>query len=118
MNKFQGKVRGTCIAKLKEKDTMHFGTEENVRGPLESLFRHLDFKPLVFGTFGDSSANVKEVLKTAVEYGVEHLGRSMAATAVDAVRMALRRRFATQLSTTVWKWYVNLILDRVKCVGT
>ncbi len=82
-------------------DASHFGTEETARGPLESLFRQLDFKPLVFGTFGECSTNVKEVLKTAVEYGVEHLGRSMAATTVDAVRMALRRRFTTQLSTTL-----------------
>jgi hypothetical protein len=26
VNKFQGKVRGTYIAKLKEKDMVHFGT--------------------------------------------------------------------------------------------
>jgi hypothetical protein len=77
----------------------------------------LDFKPLVFGTFEECSTNVKEVPKTAVEYGVEHLGRSMAATTLDAVRMALRRRFATQLSTAVWRGYANLIQDRVKYVG-
>ncbi len=53
MNKFQGKVRGWYIANLKEKDMVHFGTEENIRGPLESLFRHSGFKPLVFGTFGE-----------------------------------------------------------------
>jgi len=68
---------------------VHFGTEENVRGPLESLFRHLDLKHLVFGTFGECSTSVKEVLKIA-EYGVGHLGRSMAATTLDAVRMVLR----------------------------
>ncbi len=79
----------------------HFSTEEDVRGPMESLFRQMNLKPLVFGTFGVCSTCVKEVLKIAVEYGVEHLGRSMAATTVDAVKMALRRRFATQLLTTV-----------------
>jgi len=78
----------------------------------------LDFKPLVFGTFGECITSIKEVLKIAVEYGVEHLGRSMAATTMDAVRMALRRRFATQLSTAVWRGYANLILDRVNHVGT
>ena len=55
----------------------------------------------MFGTFGECNTSVKEVLKIVVEYGVEHLGRSMAATTVDAIRMALRRRFATQLSTPV-----------------
>ncbi len=95
VNKFQGKVRGTCIAKLKEKDQEHFGKVVGGRGPLESLFRQMDFKPLVFGTFGECNTNVKEVLEIAVEYGVEHLGRTMATTTVDAIRMALRRRYMT-----------------------
>ncbi len=42
----------------------------------------------------------------------------MAATTVDAVRMALRRRFSTQLSIAVWRGYANLILVKVKYVGT
>ncbi len=54
----------------------------------------------------------------AVEYGVDHLGRTMAATTVEAVKTALRRRYRTHLSTTVWRGYANLILDRVKYVGT
>jgi hypothetical protein len=53
----------------------------------------------------------------AVEYGVEHLGRTMAATTVEAVKTALRRRYKTQLATAVWRGYANLILDRVKYVG-
>ncbi len=91
---------------------------EGGRGPLESLFRQMDFKPLVFGTFGECSKSVKEVLDIAVEYGVENLGRSMAAAHVDAVMMAVRRRYKTQLSTAVWRGYANLTLDRVKYVGT
>jgi hypothetical protein len=83
---------------MKEKDRDHFGTAETARGPLETLFMRLDFKPLVFGTFGEMSSNVKEVVYMAVEYGVEHLGRTMAATTVDGVRIALRRRYRTQLS--------------------
>ena len=47
---------------MKEKDREHFGTAEAARGPLESLFKRLDFKPLVFGTFGEMSSNVKEVV--------------------------------------------------------
>jgi hypothetical protein len=53
----------------------------------------------------------------AVEYGVEHLGRTMAATTVEAVKTALRRRYMTQLATAVWRGYANLIFDRVKYVG-
>jgi hypothetical protein len=60
------------------------------------------------------STNVKEVIDMAVEYGVEHLGRSMAATPMDGVRIALRRRYMTQLSLAVWKGYANLILEKVK----
>ncbi len=76
---------------------------------------------MVFGTFGECNTNAKEVLEMAVgvEYGVEHLGRTMAATTtVDAVRTTLRRRYRTHLSTTAWKGYANLILHRAKYVGT
>ena len=91
VNAFQRQVRGTYIANLREKDRQYFGTAETARGPLESLFRRRDFKPIVFGTFGEMSSNVKEVVDMAVEYGVEHLGRSMAATTVDGVRTILKR---------------------------
>ena len=46
----------------------------------------------------------------AVEYGV-------AATTVDGVRTALRRRYRTQLSMAGWRGYANMILDKVKYVG-
>ena len=68
---------------------------------MESLFRRLDFKPLVFGTFREMSSNVKEVVDMAVDYGVEHLGRTMAATTVDGVKTTLRRRYKTQWSMAV-----------------
>ncbi len=84
---------------------------------MESLFRQMDFRPLVFGTFSECSTDVKEVLGMAVEYGVEHLVRTMAATIVDAVKTTLRRRYNAQLSTTTWRGYANLILDMVKYVG-
>ena len=42
----------------------------------------------------------------------------MAATTVEDVKTGLRRRYKTQLATSVWKGYANLILDRVKYVGT
>ena len=86
---------------MKEKNRQHFGTAETTRGPLESLFRQLDFKPLVFGTFGEMSSNVKDVVDMAEDYGVEHLGRTMAATTLDGVTKSLRRRYMTQLSMAV-----------------
>jgi hypothetical protein len=118
VNTFQRQVKGAYIANTKERDEQHVGTAETTKGPLESLFRRLDVKPLVFGTFGEMSSNVKEVVNMAVEYGVEHFGRTMAATTVDGVRTTLRRRYMTQLSMAVWRGYANLILDKFKYVGT
>ena len=86
---------------MKEKDREHFGTAEIARGPMESVFRRLDIMPLVFGTFGEMSSNVKEVVNMAVEYRVEHLDRTMAAMMEDGVRTAMRRRYMTQLSMAV-----------------
>ncbi len=77
---------------MHKKDITHFGTAEANIGPPEAIFRQKDFKPLVFGTFAESGTNVREFIYTAVEYGVEHMGRTIAATTVDAVFMALRRR--------------------------
>ena len=69
---------------------MSLGTRERVRGPLESLFHQLDFKPMVFGTFAKSSSNVKDFVEMAVEYEVEHLGTSVAASTPDVLMVALR----------------------------
>jgi len=55
-------------------------------GPIESIFKQMVFKPLVFGSFGEINFNVKELIVMAVEYGVEHMGRNMVATVVDIVR--------------------------------
>ena len=103
---------------MHKKDTEHFATAEGTVGPLEAIFMQLGSKPLVFGTFAEISSNVKDFIETKVEYGVEHLGRTMAATTVDAVRTTLRRRYKTQLAMATWKGYANLMLDMTKYVGT
>ena len=118
VNKFQGQVGQTYLVNLHQKDKDHFATAEGAVGPLEAVFRTLDFKPLVFGTFAEASTNVAEFVELAVEYGVEHLGRTMAATSIDSVKAALRRRYKTQLATAAWRGYANLILDMTKYVGT
>ena len=46
------------------------------------------------------------------------MGRTIAATTVDAVRIAPRRRYRTQLAMASWKGYANLVLDKTKYVGT
>ena len=73
---------------------------------------------LVFGTFGEISDGVKEVVEIAVDCGAEHLGRCMTTSTVDAVRATLRRRYRSQLSMAAWRGYANLSLDRTKYVGT
>ena len=117
LTSFQGQVHGTYIKNLKKKEHEHFGTGAKNKGPLETQFRRLDFKPLLFGTFGETSTYVKVVVDMAVEYGVEHLGRSMSTTSVDAARAALRRRFRTQLAVAIYG-YANLTLYRINYVGT
>ncbi len=83
------------MIKLHKKDLARIGTAEGAIGPLEAIFRQMDFKPLVFGTFAESSTNVREFIETAMEYRVEHLGRTIVATPVGAVRTALRRMYRT-----------------------
>jgi hypothetical protein len=69
----------------------HFGTTEGTRGPREVIFTQLNFKPFIFGTLVEMSSNVKDFVDMAVEYGVGHLGTSMAATTPDILKVALRR---------------------------
>ena len=85
---------------------------------MEAIFKTLDFKPLVCGTFSEASTNVGEFVELAVEYGIKHMGRTMPATSVESVNAALRRRYKTKLATTAWKGYANLVLDMMKYVGT
>ena len=72
----------------------------------------------MFGSFGAMSSNVVALVETAAEYEIEHLGRNMAATTVDTVRTALRRRYMTQLSMAAWMGYANLLIDRTKYVDS
>jgi hypothetical protein len=58
------------LANLRRKDQIHFGTAEGAREPIESVFWQMTFKPLVFGSFGEMSSNVRELIETAVEFGV------------------------------------------------
>jgi hypothetical protein len=60
---------------------------------------------------------MKNLIEAAVDYGVEHLRKSMAASTMDMVSHALKRRYMSQLSMTSWRRYANLILDRIKYVG-
>ncbi len=53
----------------------------------------------------------------AVEYGVEHLSRCMAAATPDVLRVALKRHYKAQLYLDAWRGYANLVLDRTKYVG-
>ena len=118
MDAFHERVRREYIARLKAKDRKHFGTKDNRRGPLESLFRQMDFQPLVFGTFAEMSSNAKVFIAVAVEYGEGNLGRSISATTLDYVRETLMRRYMSLLSISTWRGYANLVLDMTKYVGT
>ncbi len=118
MSKLRTQVRNPYIMQFHVKDKTHFGTTEDTRGALKVLFRRLDFKPLVFRSFAESSSNMKDFVEMAVEYRVEHLGTSMAASNPYIIRVAPRRRFRAQLVIKAWRGYANLILDGTKYVGT
>jgi len=118
VEKYQRQIRGTYLASIKRKDKLHFRTEEGARGPLETIFGQIVFKPLVFETFGETSSIVRELVEIAVKYGAKHLGMNMAAPTINMVRATLRRRYRTQLSMAARKGYANLVLDRTKYVGT
>ena len=86
---------------------------------MEVIFRQLDIKPLVlFGSFTEINSNVRDFVEMAVEYGVEHLGTSMAASTPDVLWVAMRRRYKAQLSMATWRGYANLVMDKAKYVGT
>jgi hypothetical protein len=76
------------------------------------------FKPLAFGSFGEMSSNVRELIEMAMKYGVEHLGNNVAAASANIVGSTMRRRYKTQLSLEVWRGYANLLLDMTRYVGT
>ena len=118
MEKYQRQIRGAYLANIKRKNKLHLHTEEGARGPLETIFSQIVFKPLVFGTFGEMSSHVHDLVEIVVEYGAEHRGRYMAAPTIDLVRATLRRRYRTQLSMAAWNGYANLVLDRTRYVGT
>ncbi len=50
------------LVNLRRKDQIHFGTAEGARGPIESIFRQMTFKPLFFGSFGEMSSDVRELI--------------------------------------------------------
>jgi hypothetical protein len=57
-----------------------------MRGALKCIFRQMNCQLLVIGTFAEMSYNAKAfIIAIVVEYGVEHLGRSMAAPTHDFV---------------------------------
>jgi hypothetical protein len=58
---------------------------------------------MVFGTFEDMSSNVKDLVDLAVDYGAEHLGKSIAASTLDIVRQSLKHRYKAQLSMASWR---------------
>ena len=52
-----------------------------------------DFQGLAVGTYGEISSNVRKMVSIAVEYGYKHLGASILASDLDAVKNSIRRPF-------------------------
>ena len=104
--------------KMRQKDREHFGIQEGAKGPaLESIFSQSDFQGLAFGTYGEISSNVRKMVSIAVEYGHKHLGASILASDMEAVKNSIRRRFHTTIAMASWRGYANLLLGRIQYVG-
>ena len=111
-------LRKEYIKELHKKDERHFRTPAGQRGPLETIFRQMNFKGLVFGTFGEMSSAVGEMVTLAVDYGMEHLGRAIGAADIDVIRATIRRRHTSRIVMANWRGYANLIIGRSKYIGT
>jgi hypothetical protein len=68
VNRYQRKLRSTYLSHLRRNNRAHFGTPKKEKGPLESIFKKLDLKPIIFGTYGEMSNGVNEVLEIDVDY--------------------------------------------------
>ena len=107
-----------CVRdKMRQKDREHFGIQEGGKGPLESIFSQSDFQGLAVGTYGEISSNVRKMVSIAVEYGYKHLGASILASDLDAVKNSIRRRFHTTIAMASWRGYANMLLGRIQYVG-
>ena len=102
---------------MRQKDREHFGIQEGGKGPLESIFSQSDFQGLAVGTYGEISSNVRKMVSIAVEYGYKHLGASILASDLDAVKNSIRRRFHTTIAMASWRGYANMLLGRIQYVG-
>ena len=68
----------------------------------------MSFQGLVFGTFGEMSSAVGEMVTLAVDYGVEHLGRAIAAADIDVIRATIRRRHTSRIVMANWRGYARI----------
>ena len=57
------------------------------------------------------------MVSIAVEYGYKHLGASILASDLDAVKNSIRRRFHTTIAMASWRGYANMLLGRIQYVG-
>ena len=94
--------------KMRQKDREHFGIQEGGKGPQESIFSQSDFQGLSVGTYGEISSNVRKMVSIAVEYGYKHLGASILASDLDAVKNSIRRRIHTTIAMASWRGYANI----------
>jgi hypothetical protein len=58
VDKFQDQVRGSYIAHLMRMDRQLFNVQE--QDSLHTILKQMVFKPMVFGSFGEMSSNVKD----------------------------------------------------------
>ncbi len=81
---------------------------------METEFKRLDFKPLVFGTFGEASTNVKTVVDMAVEYvRCGALGAIDGNNYSEECQSIVKEKIPHAVEVAVWRGHTNLILDMI-----
>ena len=119
VNKFQGQVTKTYMLNLHKKVRTHFGTAEGAIRPLKAIFRQLDFKPMMLGTFAESNNNVREFIETAVEYGMEHLlGTHYCNDNGGCNTHGIAKEVSDTARDGGMEGYANLVMDRYVGTGT
>ena len=110
---------------MRQKDREHFGIHWRARGqPGEGRAHWRASSARAISRGSPLARTVKSapmfgrcMVSIAVEYGYKHLGASILASDLDAVKNSVRRRFHTTIAMASWRGYANMLLGRIQYVG-
>ena len=108
------KVPGEYVCKARRLDQRFCGTAVGETGPVErKLAPFGEVQGVVFGTWGEASLHVEELLSSLVDSGCTRHWRAMRARGPDEVRGALAWLLRRRWGFTALRESARLLLDRV-----